>query len=865
MHGLTTKQAIERLRQDGENCLAESSGIHPFRMFLDQFRDVMVLILLAATGISAFLGEITDAITIILIVLLNAILGFIQEYRTEQTLEALRNLTAPTAHVCRDGKWQSLPARELVCGDYIRIEAGNQIPADAMLVTAAGLSVNESILTGESEAVTKHAATLPTYEPDKISNELHCPYLLYAGTAVLRGDGEAVVIATGMRTQMGQISAMLQDVTESQTPLQKRLAGLGRVVAVLCLDVCIAVFLAGILRGEPIFDMLMTGITIAIAAIPEGLPATVTIALALAVRRMMKLGALVNRLHSVETLGCASVICSDKTGTITENRMTVTKIFAGGTLFSVTGTGLQRSGKVEHANKPAIQALLTCGTLCNTAQLQPSDSDLWDALGDPTEVALLIAAEKAGISKQRLQQQYRTQHTEPFDSESRRMGVTVTDGKHSCTYWKGAADRILPDCTKWWDGDTIVPLTAQDRRRIREAIQTASSEALRVLAFSQADESDCVFLGFAGMLDPPREAARLAIRTCARAHIRTVMITGDHKNTAVAIAKQAGLLRGKQAMTGEELDAISDEQLDACIDRYSVFARVNPAHKQRLVKAYRRCGEIVAMTGDGVNDAPALKQADVGVAMGKNGTDVARQAADVVLTDDNFATLVDAVAQGRCVYANIRKFVRYLLSCNIGEVLTMFLGILMGMPVILLPTQLLLVNLVTDGLPAIALGLEPPEPEAMEQPPRKPDESFFSHGLLGRIFCRGIIIGICTLASFSLVESGGGGFAAARTAALCTLILSQLVHVFECKSETRTLFSVRYGNNLWLVGAVAISLAVLLACVFVPILRTVFGTVFLTRSQALISFCCALIVPLCASVFGLGRRREVRRKGFDRS
>ena len=869
MNGLTTKAARERLKQDGENELAAAAKLHPLRMFLGQFRDVMVLILLAATGVSAFLGEISDAVTIILIVLLNAILGFLQEYRTEQTLESLRSLTAPTATVCRDGKWQTIPARELVCGDCIRLEAGDNVPADSALVRADGLSVNESILTGESEAVSKQSG-----DPADTRNDLHKKNVVYAGTAVLHGSAEAVVIATGTRTQMGQISAMLQEVKQDLTPLQKRLAGLGKVVALLCLGVCGAVFLAGVLRGEPVFDMLMTGITIAIAAIPEGLPATVTIALALAVSRMMKRNALVNRLHSVETLGCASVICSDKTGTITENRMTVTAVRVGGESFSVTGTGLQKAGAIQDGrnvnplSKPALKELLICGALCCTAEIHSpqesarrdrsarTDKGSWSATGDPTEVALLVAAEKGGVSRQELLRSHPVLRSEPFDSETRRMSVTVTQGAGTCTYWKGAADAILPLCGfQMRDGKTV-PFSESDRAAVRRSVTELSDQALRVLAFARQEDGACVFLGLAGMLDPPRESARTAIRTCARANIRTVMITGDHKNTAAAIAKQAGLLRGKKAMTGDELDALSDAQLDACLDQYTVFARVNPAHKLRLVRAYRRRGEIVAMTGDGVNDAPAIKEADVGVAMGKSGTDVARQAADVVLTDDNLATLVDAVEQGRCVYANIRKFVRYLLSCNIGEVLTMFLGILMGMPVVLLPTQLLLVNLVTDGLPAIALGLEPPEPEAMQKPPRKPDESFFSDGLMGRIFFRGILIGICTLGAFSTVIRTGGTLEAARTAALCTLILSQLVHVFECKSERRTLFSMPYGNNLWLIGAVAVSLAVLAAAVVFPMLRVIFSTVMLTRPQLYIALGFSLAVPLCSSVAGLFRRKK---------
>lgn len=866
MQGLTSKQVQARRKQDGDNTLAAAPKVRPVRMFLGQFRDVMVLILLAATAVSALLGEVTDAVTILLIVLLNALLGFLQEFRTEQTLESLRNLTAPTAFVCRDGTWQTRPASELVCGDYIRLEAGDSIPADAALVQAAGVAVNESILTGESEAVTKQAG-----DHNDTDNALHKPNIVYAGTALLRGSCEAVVIATGTRTQMGQISAMLQNVQTEMTPLQKRLAGLGKVVAVLCLAVCAIVFLAGVLRGEPVFDMLMTGITIAIAAIPEGLPATVTIALALAVNRMMKRGALVNRLHSVETLGCASVICSDKTGTITENRMTVTDLIAGGEEFSVTGTGLEIAGAIRQGEhtvnplaRPALRELLCCATLCSTAQLhtdlpaspqrnrsEKRQKGVWSATGDPTEVALLVAAEKGGITRQSLLRAHPIQHMEPFDSDTRRMAVTVADGADSCTYWKGAADAILPLCGFQMQDGKTVPLSESEKMQIRETVTALSDRALRVLAFAKQTGTACVYLGLAGMIDPPRPAAKAAIRTCARAQVRTVMITGDHKNTAAAIARQAGLLRGKKVMTGDELDQLSDAQLDHCLDAYAVFARVNPSHKLRLVRAYRRRGEIVAMTGDGVNDAPAIKEADVGVAMGKDGTDVARQAADVVLTDDNFATLVDAVEQGRCVYANIRKFVRYLLSCNIGEVLTMFLGILMGMPVVLLPTQLLLVNLVTDGLPAIALGLEPPEKSAMEKPPRKPDESFFSEGLMGRILFRGILIGVCTLGAFSLVLSGGGTLEAARTAALCTLILSQLIHVFECKSEQKTLFSIPYGSNPWLIGAVLISLLVLAAAVTVPMLQIIFSTVWLNAHQLCIAVGCSLAVPLGNAIVGL--------------
>ena len=874
MTGLTEQQARQQRRQDGENVLAQEKKSNPMKLFLGQFRDVMVLILLVATGVSVLLGEVTDAVTILLIVLLNAILGFVQEFRTEQTLETLRQLTAPSATVCRDGSWLTLPASQLVRGDWVRVEAGDSIPADCAIQEAAGLAVNESVLTGESEAVSKQPGA-----PEDTSNALHKSNILYAGTAVLRGSATAVVIATGIHTQMGQISTMLQEIETDLTPLQKRLAGLGKVVAAICIGVCIAVFLAGICRGEPAFAMLMTGITIAIAAIPEGLPATVTIALALAVNRMMKQQALVNRLHSVETLGCASVICTDKTGTITENKMTVTQLLAGGIPYQVTGTGYQISGSilqndrmVNPVSHPALSNLLTCGILCSTAEITAEEepkargrgslkgSGAWTGTGDPTEIALLIAGAKGGLRKAALHRQHPQLAMTPFDSESRYMSVQVQQGAGVCLYAKGAADVILERCAFYQKDSELLPLTASMRQTIQKQVEDWSSQALRVLAFAmketdQSNSRQMVFLGLAGMLDPPREEARTAIRTCALASIQTVMITGDHKNTAVAIAEKAGLLRGRKAMTGAELDALTDQQLAACIREYGVFARVNPAHKLRLVRAYRKNGAVVAMTGDGVNDAPAIKEADVGVAMGKTGTDVAKQAADVVLLDDNLATLVYAVEQGRCIYANIRKFVRYLLSCNIGEVLTMMLSILMGMPIVLLPTQLLLVNLVTDGLPAIALGMEPPEPEQMRQPPRRQEESFFSNGLLGRILFRGILIGMGTLAAFTSILHLGGTLEAARTGALCTLIVSQLVHVFECKSERKSLFSIPYWNNWKLLGAVAISLAVLLAAVQIPALQLIFDTVRLTKLQWGVSLLCSFAVPIFASFYQIIQKR----------
>ncbi len=870
--GLTEREASERLKAEGENVLTQGKKSSAAGIFIGQFKDVMVMILLAATGISVLLGEITDAVTIILIVLLNAILGFIQEFRTEHTLETLRNMTAPTAKCYRDGRLREIPASQLVRDDIIEIEAGDRIPADGAVLSAAGFYCDEAMLTGESMAVQKLSGS-----EDDADNSLNKPNIVYCGASATKGTCRAKVIAVGKNTQMGKISEMLADIEKELTPLQKRLAELGKIVAVICIAVCAAVFAAGVLRGEDTFSMLMTGITIAIAAIPEGLPATVTIALALAVNRMLRQKALVNKLHSVETLGCTSVICSDKTGTITENKMTVTEIFSGGEEYFLSGTGYKISGgiakgeekiAVNAPNEKSLTAMLRCAALCTTAAIHSkrqvksrSRGEItgkgdWEVTGDPTEIALLIAAAKAGITRESLGSVYNKLDEYPFDSENRFMAVLVCSSMEKLICFKGAEEVILPRCAYYLDSrGEERPMTSEMRRNIAKKASEMADRALRVLAMAQCSsdsldpqKGNLVFLGLAGMIDPPREEAKAAIRRCANASVRTVMITGDHKNTAVAVAKKAGLLRGGRAITGAELDKMSDEQLDREIGKYTVFARVEPVHKLRIVRSFKRRGEIVTMTGDGVNDAPAIKEADVGVAMGVTGTDVTKQAADVILLDDNLATLVSAVEQGRCVYANIRKFVRYLLSCNIGEVITMFVGILMGMPVVLLPVQLLLVNLVTDGLPAVALGLEPPEDDIMTRPPRRSTEGFFAGGLMTKIIFRGILIGISTLASFSTVLRLGGTLEAGRTAALVTLVVSQLIHVFECKSERKSLLRIKLMSNVKLILAVAVSLAVLAGAVMLPQLQAVFQTTLLSSDQLLAALGFSAAVPLISTL-----------------
>lgn len=871
--GISSPQAEEKLKQYGKNTLAKEKKARPLKIFFGQFRDIMVIILLIATVISFFLGEVYDAVTIIVIVLVNAILGFVQEYKTEKTLLALKNMTAPTAKVYRDGKLTELPAADLVPDDVIVLEAGDKVPADAILLHSKGVLAEESILTGESAAVPKEVGDV-----NDSDNSIGKSNILYSGTVITKGTADAKVIATGLSTQMGKISDMLTDIDEELTPLQKRLAELGKAVAIICLAVCAIVAGAGILRGEPAFDMLMTGISIAIAAIPEGLPATVTIALALAVGRMLKQKALVHKLHSVETLGCTSVICTDKTGTITENKMTVSKVCCDGKQYDISGNGYRIAGEITlngsavnpAAEKP-LSELMTCGVLCNNAAISSSrpvetrqrgrldTSGEWETVGDPTEIALLAAAAKAGITAEKLKGSYHKADEIPFDSETRCMTVISRSGSALTAFSKGAADVILDRCGFILTSDGIKPLTPSIKRRIEAEHEKMTEDALRVLAFAdkvltsgckqQDIETGMVFLGLMGMTDPPRAEAINAVKLCRSAHIRTVMITGDHKNTAAAIAKKAGIYKkGDTVLTGAELEAMGDSELESIIDKVTVYARVNPADKLRIVRAFKKRGEIVTMTGDGVNDAPAIKEASIGVAMGVTGTDVTKQAADVVLLDDNFATLVSAVEQGRGIYANIRKFVRYLLSCNIGEVLTMFLGIIMGMPITLLPTQLLLVNLVTDGLPAIALGVEPAERENMKQPPRRSDESFFSDGLMTKIIFRGILIGLCTLGCFALFTYMFGDLTIARTGALFTLIMSQLAHVFECKSEKKNIFTVPYFSNPKLILAVLVSAAVIFAAMYVPFLQIIFTTAPLTLKQLLIAFGFAMFAPLLQCV-----------------
>lgn len=858
--GLSGKEASKLLKKYGPNAFQNAKKISPVNIFVSQFKDILIIILVVSTLLSLLMGEMTEAAAIILIILINSILGFMQEYRTEKTLDALKNMAAPTAKVIRDGAAVSVPAAQVVPQDLVILEAGDRVPSDAEIIEASDMQADESLLTGESLPVNKIVGA--DGEPGRV----------FMGTMITRGRGKAVTTATGMQTEMGKIAGILSDIEDDETPLQKRLAELGKYIAIGCLAVCAIVTITGILRGEPIMNMIITGISLAVAAVPEGLPAIVTISLALGVGRMLKRNALIRRLPAVETLGCATVICSDKTGTLTENRMTVRCIVTPVRSVEVKQHGrgaefLCDGERISPSNARDVRIALETGALCNNAEIFPQ-KDGFRMDGDPTEGALLVAAENAGINTSSLRRKLRRAAEIPFDSDRKCMSVIVNEGGMQRLYLKGAPDVIFEKCTRVLTNSGEVLFDSAMKKEMSGANDEMADNALRVLALAYKDlpegvdnptpalEKNLVFVGLEAMMDPPRREAYSAVRKCVRAGIKTVMITGDHKKTAAAVAREIGILRGKSlVVTGAELDNMSDAQLLKTAPQASVYARVSPAHKLRIVRAYKKCGNVVAMTGDGVNDAPAVKESDIGVSMGKTGTDVTKEASSVILLDDNFASMVAAVEEGRVIYGNIRKFIRYLLSCNIGEVLTMFVGMLMGLPVVLTPIQILWINLVTDGLPAIALGLEPPDDDVMERKPRGKNESVFSNGLAGIMIFRGCVIGLCTLGSF-ITAYGYGGLVAARTSAFLTLVAVQLIHVFECKSETKNLLHINIFNNPLLVLSVIASLILMLVVIYIPMLQPIFETVPLNPSQILWVIAYSLIGPVISGL--LIRPKKVR-------
>lgn len=878
-HGLTGEEANKRLEIHGRNVLKPAKRHGWLKILFSQFTDLMIIILIASSVISFTMGENSEGIAILAIILLNGLLGFIQEMRTEKAMEALMSLAAPHARVVRDGVIRDIPAEEVVPGDLIVLEAGNRVPADAVLLEANNLYSDESMLTGESIPVAK----IRTDQTNASLTGVTSRNMVYMGSMITNGTGRALVMVTGMETEMGKIAEMMETAGVQDTPLQKKLEKLGEYMVTGCLAICAIVAVLGILRGEPVIQMLLGGISLAVAAVPEGLPAVVTIALAIGVRRMVQKNALIRRLPAVETLGCATVICSDKTGTLTENRMTVVEAYAGKNPYVMRKNNQGRlsaycRGREVHVEKTTgLKLLLKIGMLCGNTRIMESNSDAdLDIEGDPTEVALVRAAIDTGLDKESVFSAYRRVREIPFDSERKLMSVICrSQSGELFLFAKGAPEIIMDKCSKIMIADRERDITQDDQDKLRDECAAMTSRALRVMAFAYRTvqpyqlwrddlESQLVFIGLAGMTDPPRKEAIESVAKCRRAGIKTIMITGDHVKTATSIAKSMDIYRdGDLVVNGREIDQMSDQELEEACRKATVFARVFPKHKMRIVRAIRNNGNIVAMTGDGVNDAPAVKDADIGIAMGKSGTDVTRQAASMILMDDNFSSIVAAVEEGRNIYSNIRKFIRYLLSCNVGEVLTMFLSMIMGLPIPLLPAQVLAVNLATDGLPAIALGMEPGEPDIMERPPRSPDESIFSHGLARLIMVRGIFIAISTIASFMIVNTMSKNLAGARTAALVTLVLSQLIHVFECKSEHKSLFELPVFSNKYLTFAVLSSILMLLGIIYLPFLSAIFGTTALALNEWLIAGGISLLVPILVGIVGAKKTMPMEEAGLE--
>lgn len=852
--GLMSREIRRRQLQYGENRIKENNGKGVISIFLNQFKDFMIMVLMVATCLSFLMGEIGDGITIFAIIILNGIMGFVQEYRAEKSLAALKRLTAPMARVIRNGKIQKVNASELVPGDVILLETGDRVPADARILESSGLQVDEAILTGESVPVNKSEKQLYA-RGLKITSQTN---MLFMGTTITRGRVKAVIVSTGMETEMGRIAELLSQDKSELTPLQKRLKYLGKWLVILSVLITILIMLIGVIKGQSIYAMFMAGVSLAVAAIPEGLPAIVTLALAMGVQKMIKNNAIVRKLQAVETLGCSTVICSDKTGTITRNEMSLKKYYLNHRIKS-----FDPSMEVKDLEK-----MLVISSVCSSVQPREKEkkgalkrvkefflgNDIPDLMGDPTEIALVKAIYQMGYTLTELREEYKSIAEENFDSSRKRMSVIIEDSEGTRELWvKGAPEVLLELCKYIEIRGKQLHLTPELKEEIIRANNSMASEALRVLgiAYRKLDnegkgtrfnkdqltvknyENNLVLVGLVGMIDPPRPEAYEAVEKCYKAGIKLIMITGDHKLTAQVIAEELGIISRKgRVLTGEDLNKISDDDLKTVVNRVKVYARISPEDKLRIVRAFKQNGEIVAMTGDGVNDAPAVKEADIGVAMGEKGTDVTKEVSSLILADDNFATIVKAVEEGRKIYNNIRKFIRYLLSCNTGELLAIFIGIVMGLPLPLLPIQILWVNLVTDGLPALALGMDDDSDEVMEKPPRDPGESIFAHGMVSLIISQGTLIGISTMTAFLIaIYQLGCDLNTARTMAFSTLVFSQLFFVFSCRSEEHSFWQLSPFTNLYLVVAVLVSSLMQLAVIYLPFFQVFFKTTILTGEQ----------------------------------
>lgn len=818
--GLSKEEAQERRNKHGPNKLDEQKKESLLIRFLKQFNDFMIIILIIAAIISAFVAytqnnnDYIDSIIIIAIVVLNAIMGLVQEAKAEKSLEALKDMSAPVARVRRNGKILTIKGTDVVPGDIVLLEAGNFVPADCRLIDSYNLKIEESSLTGETVPVTKDANVLLN-EKTPLGDTLN---MAFANTIVVNGHAEAIVTETGMDTKVGKIAKMIITNEAPETPIQKKLGEVGKTLGIGCLVICAFIFVIGILKKIEPIEMFMTSVGLAVAAIPEGLPAIVTIMLSIGVTRMARKNSIVRKLPAVETLGSSSVICSDKTGTLTQNKMQVTKV------MDISGDSLEKQKEL----------ILELGTMC---------TDVEDGVGEATELAIVNAAKETGKFKEKLYEQFRRINDIPFDSDRKMMSTIHKDGNEFKIITKGAPDVLLKHCDKYYLNGKVQILNNDAIRKIENINSMMADSALRVIAVAYSQmprlptsinseniENKLTFVGLIGMIDPPRVGVKEAVTTCKRAGIKTVMITGDHIATAKAIASELRILKKNDlAITGRELDEISQKELEKNISKYSVFARVTPEHKVRIVEAFQKNGLVVAMTGDGVNDAPALKKADIGIAMGQNGTDVAKNASDMILTDDNFVTIVEAVKQGRNIFENIKKAVHFLIATNIGEIVTIFVGLLLGIKSPLLAIQLLWINLVTDSLPAIAIGLEPPDKDIMNKKPRDAKKSIFADGLWGKIFVEGTMLGMFTLLTFS-IGNNLYGVEVGRSMAFVALGMLELVHSFNIKSD-ESIFKVGILENKYLIGAFILGTILTITVVMVPLFANIFKLVPLNLIQ----------------------------------
>ncbi|MHB9071242.1 MAG: cation-translocating P-type ATPase [Sedimentisphaerales bacterium] len=864
-NGLSVGQAAELLGKYGPNELQAAHRVSPWTLLLEQFKNVLIIILLVATALSAFLGHGVEAIAIAVIVLLAVLLGFVQEYRAERAIEALRKMAAPTANAIRNGREINIPARELVPGDVIILRAGDKIPADARLIEAVNLQIEEAALTGESVPVEKNI--VPINSPNPALGDRR--NIAYTGTAATYGRGRAIVVATGMNTEFGKIAQMLQTVETGRTPLQENLDKVGRTLAWAALVIVSIIVVLGIVRGQPFVEMLIFGVALAVAVVPEALPAVVTISLAIGVQRMVRRHALMRRLSAVETLGSTSVICSDKTGTLTKDEMTIRKVYVTGRTLDVSGAGYEPQGQFSLNGSPfessaGLKQLLQSAALASDAHIIREPDGRSGIKGDPTEGALVVAAAKIGLDKADLDKRFLRINEIPFTSETKRMTTLHTAQQDVIACSKGALEVILDSCTKQLTDNGEVTLDTAGRKAILEAAHQMAGEAMRVLAVAsksnailESAEREMTFLGFVGMIDPPRPEARDAVKTCENAGIEVVMITGDHPITAQAIARELGILKTGRIVTGDELEAMSDVELECDVQNIEVYARVSPAHKLRVVAALQKKGHIVAMTGDGVNDAPALKKADIGIAMGITGTDVSKEASAMTLTNDNFASIVAAVEEGRGIFSNIKKYLMYLLSSNLGEMGLMGIATLAGMPLPLTAVQLLFVNLFTDGLPALALAVDPPEKDLMLRRPRNPRTGIFTKPVVTLMTAGGIWSTVVNLGLFVWARHSGRSIEEAMTMMFMSLVLIQFFKAYNFRSDRHSVLNKTFANK-WLNWAILVELLVMFVIVYVPFLQKPFGTYSLPPVDWIIIILASLTIsPVLELVKWLERRREI--------